>query len=578
MRKATVMALDVVSFSKLMGENPEVTLETLSARRKIIHDMIFDHKGRVFNEAGDSIVSEFSSSESAAMCAIDIQTEMTRLNLGSSANRKMLFRAGVNYGDVLDSDGNVFGDTVNVAARLEAASSPEGVYISDIAYNNLGEETSANFDYLGPISLKNISTEVEVYVWKSGYQTGRYGSSNTIKVNDADLIPGSLAVLQLKNLSSDQEQQYFCEGVSEELINTLSRYKSLRVTSSNASFAFSEGKHSPKEIGLALSVKYVLSGNVRSTSARVRIAIKLDNTETNQTIWSEKFEESKDDLWDLEETLASSVAYQIVGQVEADEIRSSANKPPENARAYDLVLKGLKHHRNAGVSHEDAKKATSLFNRALELEPNYPRALAWSVCSTSYLESWDPKSVPENWLDEGIKKIEKALVIDPNDAEANRIMGSIQRGKGNFDISIAHHKHAAELCPSDLYISAKLSEVLMYDGRLEEAETELNRAKEINPTGSDLLYEIEGILKFWQEDYSSSKTLLGQIRLPSPIASVFIAAADFYTGEKEMARQRVLMIETEFSITVQRLFGGESYRLDAMKAKIAPLFPIRQVA
>lgn len=118
----------------------------------------------------------------------------------------------------------------------------------------------------------------------------------------------------------------------------------------------------------------------------------------------------------------------------------------------------------------------------------------------------------------------------------------------------------------------------MYDGRLEEAETELNRAKEINPTGSDLLYEIEGILKFWQEDYSSSKTLLGQIRLPSPIASVFIAAADFYTGEKEMARQRVLMIETEFSITVQRLFGGESYRLDAMKAKIAPLFPIRQVA
>ena len=181
-------------------------------------------------------------------------------------------------------------------------------------------------------------------------------------------------------------------------------------------------------------------------------------------------------------------------------------------------------------------------------------------------------------MDEGIKKIEKALVIDPNDAEANRIMGSIQRGKGNFDISIAHHKHAAELCPSDLYISAKLSEVLMYDGRLEEAETELNRAKEINPTGSDLLYEIEGILKFWQEDYSSSKTLLGQIRLPSPIASVFIAAADFYTGEKEMARQRVLMIETEFSITVQRLFGGESYRLDSMKAKIAPLFPIRQVA
>ena len=578
MRKSTIMALDVVGFSKLMGENPQVTVETLSSRRKIIHEIIHSNEGQVFNEAGDSIVSEFPSNESAAISAIQIQTEMSRLNMGSAADRKMLFRAGINYGEVMDSDGNVFGDTVNIAARLEAASSPEGVYISQIAHKNLEQQMADKFVYLGALSLKNISAEVEVYVWTPGYQTGRYGSSNTTKVSDADIVPGSLAVLELKNLSSDEEQKYFCEGVSEELINTLSRYKSLRVTSSNASFAFSDGKYSPKEIGSALSVRYVLSGNVRSASTRVRIGIKLDNTETNQTIWSEKFESSKEELWDLEETLASSVAYQIVGQVEADEIRSSANKPPENAGAYDLVLKGLKHHRNAGVSHDDAKKATSLFNRALELDPNYPRALAWSVCSTSWLESWDPKSVPENWLNDGIKRIEKALEIDPNDAESNRIMGSIQRSIGNFDISIAHHKHAAELCPSDLYISAKLSEVLMYDGRLEEAEVELNRAKEINPTGSDLLYEVEGILKFWQEDYFQSKALLNQIKMPGPIASVFIAAGEFYIGEKETAKKRILNIENEFGVTVQKLFAGESYRSDTMNAKIAPLFPIRQVA
>jgi TolB-like protein len=263
---------------------------------------------------------------------------MSRLNMGSVAERKMIFRAGINYGKVMDSDGNVFGDTVNVAARLEAASSPEGVYISQSAYNNLDQELAEKFVYLGALSLKNITSDVEVYVWLPGYQTGRYGSSDTIRVNEADIVPGSLAVLELKNLSSDEEQKYFCEGVSEELINTLSRYKSLRVTSSNASFAFSDKKYSPKEIGSALSVKYVLSGNVRSGSSRVRVGIKLDNTETNQTIWSEKFESSKDELWDLEETLASSVAYQIVGQVEADEIRNSANKPPENAGAYDLVL------------------------------------------------------------------------------------------------------------------------------------------------------------------------------------------------------------------------------------------------
>ena len=578
MRETSVMALDVVGFSKLMGENPEITLETLSARRKVIHEIICSYEGRVFNEAGDSIVSEFPTNEAAAQSALDIQTEMVRLNMGSVAERKMLFRAGINYGEVIDSDGNVFGDTVNIAARLEAASTPEGVYMSETAHKTLNPEMSEKFSYLGALSLKNISSDVEVYMWTPGYQTGRYGSSDTTKVNEAEKIAGSLAVLELKNLSSDEEQKYFCEGVSEELINTLSRYKSLRVTSSNASFAFSDKKYSPKEIGSALSVKYVLSGNVRSGASRVRIGIKLDNTETNQTIWSEKFESTKEELWDLEETLASSVAYQIVGQVEADEIRSAANKPPENAGAYDLVLKGLKHHRNAGVSYEDAKKATSLFNKALELDPNYPRALAWSVCSTSWLESWDPKSVPENWLDDGIKKIEKALELDPDDAESNRIMGSIQRSKGNFEVSIAHHKHAAELCPSDLYISAKLCEVLMYDGRLKEAEEELNRAKEINPTGSDLLYEIEGILKFWLDDYEASRTILSRIRMPGPVASVFIAATEFYSGEKDVSQRRIANIEQDFGVTVRKLFAGESYRLESMKAKIAPMFPIRQVA
>ena len=148
MRETSVMALDVVGFSKLMGENPEITLETLSARRKVIHEIICSHEGRVFNEAGDSIVSEFPTNEAAAQSALDIQTEMVRLNMGSVAERKMLFRAGINYGEVIDSDGNVFGDTVNIAARLEAASTPEGVYMSETAHKTLNPEMSEKFSYL----------------------------------------------------------------------------------------------------------------------------------------------------------------------------------------------------------------------------------------------------------------------------------------------------------------------------------------------------------------------------------------------------------------------------------------------
>ena len=193
-------------------------------------------------------------------------------------------------------------------------------------------------------------------------------------------------------------------------------------------------------------------------------------------------------------------------------------------------------------------------------------------------QNWDPSIFSDNWLDEAVQLIERALEIDPDDAEANRIMGSMQRAKGNFDLSIMHHKHAAELCPSDLYISSKLCEVLMYDGRIEEAESELCRAKEINPTSSDLLLQIEGTLRFWQGNFDSCKTLLGTIRIPSPISLVFLAAAEFYIGNTQVAKASVTKIENEYGVTVQRLFAGESYRLDDMKAKFAPLFPIRQVA
>ena len=200
MRETTVLALDVVGFSKQVADNPTVTIDVLSARRKRIHSLVLSMSGRVFNEAGDSIVSEFAEADKAALCAVAIQEEMARLNAGSPTERRMMFRAGINYGTVMDADDNVFGDTVNVAARLEAASSPEGVYVSKSAFDKLLSETQNSFAYLGEFSPKNIPNPTAVYMWKSGYQMGRYGASNTEKVVNVETLPGSIAVLLLKNL------------------------------------------------------------------------------------------------------------------------------------------------------------------------------------------------------------------------------------------------------------------------------------------------------------------------------------------------------------------------------------------
>ena len=571
MRETTILALDVVGFSKQVAENPKVTIDVLSARRKRIHNLVLSMNGRVFNEAGDSIVSEFSEADKAALCAMAIQEEMSRLNAGSPTERRMMFRAGINHGPVMDADDNVFGDTVNVAARLEAASSPEGVYLSKSAFDKLMSETKSSFAYLGELSLKNIPNPTAVYMWKSGYQMGRYGASNTEKVANVETLPGSIAVLLFKNLNSDEEQQYFCEGVSEDLISALSRYKSLRVTSSNASFAFVASEKTLQEISHALSAKYILSGAVRSMGNRVRINIKLDNSESSQTIWSEKFETTKEGIWELEETLASTVVSKLVGQVEKDEMRSSANKPPEDARAYDLVLQGLKHHRNSIVSREDARKAYDLFSRAVDLDPNYPRAMAWKVCSTANLSSWEPEILGPNWMQDALKSVEKALELDPDDAEANRIMGAMQLSNGNYEASLEHHRHACSLCPSDLYIAAKHCKVLMYDGRLDAAQNELDRATKINPTASDLLYEIEGVLKFWQQDHQASNDIFKRIKFPDPIISVFEAANNYHLGRIDLAAQKVAEIEADYGLSVERLIQDEPYRKEEMKSMLEPI-------
>ena len=282
---STILALDVVGFSALMANDEDITLANLRQRRELIDGIIYEHDGRIFGSAGDSVIAEFSSPVKATECGVKIQTKMQAINDNLPENQKMRFRVGVNIGDVMISDNNLYGDAVNVAARLESKADPEGVCVSKSVFDMVNQKIKMSFEPKGALELKNIDTPIEAFFvipFKGGGRFLQSSQEPQLKVEKADA--GSLAVMLFKSLSNDEEQGYFCEGFSEDLISALSRFKKLLVVSASASFVYRDKTKTPKEIGRELGVRYILEGSVRKLGPKMRITASLISCERENTI------------------------------------------------------------------------------------------------------------------------------------------------------------------------------------------------------------------------------------------------------------------------------------------------------
>ena len=408
---STVFALDVVGFSKLMAEDEARTLDNLKKRREFIDTIIEEYEGRIFNTAGDSVLAEFASPVRAAECAVQIQNRSQAMNIISEDNDKMSFRVGINVGDVMISDENLFGDAVNIAARLEAQALIDGICISQSTFDMVNLKVKVSYEDAGELELKNIGRPIKAYnILKCKGATRNVTSSQDTPITKVDEAePGSVAVMLFKNLSNDDEQEYFCEGFSEDLISALSRYKKLFVISSNASFTYSSKEKTPSEIGEELGVKYLLEGKVRKLGKKIRVVASLLSTENGNTIWSNNFDTSLDEIFDIQDELVQTIVSTIVGNVERDQVRKLSNAKPEDMRAYDLVLQGLEFHRKSSVCAENNKKALSLFTKAAEIDPSYARAHAWKTCSLANVAEWSPDEVPDDWFDQAYESLNRAM-------------------------------------------------------------------------------------------------------------------------------------------------------------------------
>ncbi|MEL1223513.1 MAG: adenylate/guanylate cyclase domain-containing protein [Candidatus Neomarinimicrobiota bacterium] len=535
----TIFASDVVGFSKMMGEDEVNTLKILKERRLVIDGIINEYGGIIFGSAGDSVIAEFSSPIKASEAAIAIQSKMKTMNQGIPEQDQMTFRVGINIGDVMVSDNNLFGDAVNIAARLEAEAKPSGICVSQTLFDMINRKIMASFEDAGELELKNIEFPVKAFHVLDNKGTPRFNQdSETIETVVKEAEPGSVAVMFFKNLSNDEEQEYFCEGFSEDLLSMLSRYNKLVVISSHASFAYKEKSKSFKEIGKELGVRYVIHGSVRKLGPRMRINANLVSTENEKSIWSNNFDLKVEEVFDVQDKIAEEIVSTIVGRVEADALDNIKTKRPDNMDSYDLVLQGLEYAKKGNVMKENTQKAVELFEKAIEVEPSYARAHAWRACTLSNLADWEESPDPKIF-ENALESAKLALELDSNEPEVHRIMGALKLWfERDHEMARYHFEKARELCPSDVFIISRYAIMLIYFAEFDKALEELERAKRLDPFSHDLLFGPEAICHYWLDNPEEALKTFKKVKVKKNYL-FYIALAHKKSGDSDKASENL---------------------------------------
>ena len=443
-RLTAIFAGDVAGYSRLMGVDEEGTLARLNAhRREFLEPKIADHRGRIVKRTGDGILIEFASAVDATRCAVEIQRGMIKRNASVPQDKRIEFRIGVHVGDVIIEDGDMFGDGVNIAARLEGIAQPGGICISDDAYRQVRGKLDANFQDAGEQELKNIARPVRVYKLSAG---GQLTEPAMLTLPDKP----SIAVLPFQNLSGDPEQDYFADGMVDDIITGLSRIKWLFVIARNTTFTYKGRAVDVKQVGRELGVRYVLEGSVRKAADRVRVTGQLIDAETGAHVWAERYDRKADDIFALQDDITLSVVGTIEPSLRQAEIERVKRKRSDNLDAYDLVLQAQPDvYSRIPVR---CGKALLLLERALALDPTYGLAHAYAAeCHHSiFLRG----GLQEEHRTASIRHAESAIAYGHDDASALAFAG--------FVIGMDKHDRAAAFTAFEAALSVSPSSALTY--------------------------------------------------------------------------------------------------------------------
>jgi adenylate cyclase len=415
-RLAAILAADVAGYSRLMGNDEERTLTALkTCRRELIGPKLAEHRGRIVKTTGDGALIEFASAVDAIRCAMEIQRGMAERNAVIPEDRRIEFRIGINVGDVIIDEGDIYGDGVNIAARLESLASPGAICLSENAYTQIKGKLPLDVSDMRPQQLKNIAQPVRVF----SVQIQNAPMHQTLSLPDRP----SIAVLPFQNMSGDPEQEYFADGMVEDIITGLSRIKWLFVIARNSSFTYKGRAIDVKQVGRELGVRYVLEGSVRKAGNRVRITGQLIEASTSAHLWADRFDGALEDVFELQDRVTSSVVAAIAPKVEQAEIERSKRKPTNNLDAYDYYLRGVE-----GI-HSQTRESTSdalrLFHKAFELDPGFASAYAMAAFCYSQRKAFGWVTNRSQDIAEAAPLARRALELTRDDALAISRVGLV---------------------------------------------------------------------------------------------------------------------------------------------------------
>jgi len=475
-RLAAILSADVAGYSRLMGDDERATLNTLNAYRAVFRDHVGKRDGRVVDTAGDSVLAVFDSVVEAVQCAVDVQADIEPLNADLPEARRMLFRIGVNLGDVIvQDDGTIYGDGVNVAARLESLADPGGVNISGSVHDNVLGKLDLGYEFLGDKEVKNIAKPVRVYRAELG--TGETGLQPTVVAPEAERP--SIAVLAFENLSGDAEQEYFADGIAEDLITELSRLRWLFVIARNSTFAYKGQSPDVRRVGKELGVRYVVEGSVRKGGERVRITAQLIDAATGKHIWAERYDRDLSDIFALQDEITETLVAALQAEVGEFERERAHRKPPDSLDAWESYQRGLWHLWQ--INAKDMAEARRLFQRAGDLDPNFAQAFA-ALGYTLFLQVvFSYADSPLEDLELALRLANKAVALDDKEAMAHLALGRVQTLRGEYDAAIAELRTAIDLNPSSALARHGLGLALMLTGQLDEAISEFDAAIRLSP-------------------------------------------------------------------------------------------------
>jgi len=473
-RKLTaILSADAAGFSRLMGEDEAETVRTLSTCRNLVAGIIAGHRGRVVDMPGDNVLAEFASAVDAVQAAVAMQTQLTQCNASLAEGRRMSFRIGVNLGDVIEEDGRIYGDGVNIAARIQALAEPGGICVSGKIADEVRRKLAVAFDDLGERELKNIDAPVRVF------RVGAFGPAQAAAERAPQATKPSVFVHPFANMSSEADQEFFADGLTEDIITELSRFHGLLVISRNTSFKYKGKPLDVRQVAKDLDVHYVVEGSVRKAGNRVRITVQLIDAETDRHIWADRYDRDLADIFAIQDEVTGAIAAILPGRVEAARRDRAERKPTDNMAAYECVLAAkVLHHRSLRESNAEA---TRLIERALELDPKYAHAHAWKACilAQQVVYGWCADR-DRNWH-EVRREVEQALALDDQDSDVHRILAALHIAQNQFDKAAHHQDRALSLNPNDDLIVVQQGELLTWLGDAAEGIEWIRKAMRLNP-------------------------------------------------------------------------------------------------